>query len=106
MSIARNSVLAVALLVALPPLASAQTLGTFRWQMRPYCNLLTLTVTQVGGVYRVEGTDDECGAGRDRASVGGLAIHESRRQHRHGLDDRHPPGARPCTSRSRSRWPA
>jgi hypothetical protein len=74
MSIARNSVLAVALLVALPPLASSQTLGTFRWQMRSYCNLLTLTVTEVGGVYRVEGTDDECGAGRDRASVGGLAF--------------------------------
>ncbi len=46
MSIARNSVLAVALLVALPPLASSQTLGTFRWQMRTYCNLLTLTVTR------------------------------------------------------------
>jgi trimeric autotransporter adhesin len=53
---------------------SAQTLGTFRWQMQPYCNLLTLTVTQIGGVYRVEGTDDECGAGRDRASVAGLAF--------------------------------
>jgi hypothetical protein len=54
--------------------AGAQTIGTFRWQMRSYCNLLTLTITQVGGVYRVEGTDDECGAGRDRASVAGLAF--------------------------------
>jgi hypothetical protein len=74
MSIARNAALALALLVALPAIVTAQTLGTFRWQMQPYCNLLTLTVTQIGGVYRVEGTDDECGAGRDRASVAGLAF--------------------------------
>ena len=43
--------------------AAAQPLGTFRWQLLPYCNVLTLAVTQVGGVYRMEGTDDQCGAG-------------------------------------------
>lgn len=74
MSIARSTALAVSLLVALPPLVSAQTLGTFRWQMRPHCNVLTVTVTQTGGVYRVEGTDDQCGGGRDHASVQGLAF--------------------------------
>jgi hypothetical protein len=54
--------------------AGAQTLGTFRWQMQPYCNVVTVTVTQAGAVYRLEGTDDQCGAGQDRASVTGLAF--------------------------------
>jgi hypothetical protein len=71
-----RAALALVVLAAamVPRPVSAQTLGTFRWQMRSYCNLLTLTVTQIGGVYRVEGTDDECGTGRDRASVAGLAF--------------------------------
>jgi hypothetical protein len=58
----------------IPPPVSAQTLGTFRWQMQPYCNVITVTVTQAGAVYRVEGTDDQCGGGRDLASVQGLAF--------------------------------
>lgn len=53
--------------------ADAQSLGTFRWQLQPYCNVLTVTVTQVGAVYRVEGTDDQCGAAT-RASVIGTAF--------------------------------
>lgn len=60
--------------LALPASVTAQSLGTFRWQLQPYCNLLTVTVTQVGALYRVEGTDDQCGAGRDRAAVQGLAF--------------------------------
>jgi hypothetical protein len=43
--------------------ASAQPIGTFQWQMQPYCNVLTVTVTGVGGVYTLEGVDDQCGAG-------------------------------------------
>jgi hypothetical protein len=43
--------------VAATPVA-AQSLGTFRWQLRPYCHVLTLAVTQNGAGYRVEGTDD------------------------------------------------
>ncbi len=44
--------------------ASAQTtIGTFRWQLQPFCNVVTITVTQVGSVFRLEGTDDQCGAG-------------------------------------------
>ena len=66
--------LAASMVAALSATAEAQTLGTFRWQMQPYCNVLTVTVTQSGGVYRLEGTDDQCGAGRDRASVTGLAF--------------------------------
>jgi Chaperone of endosialidase/Head domain of trimeric autotransporter adhesin len=42
--------------------ASAQPLGTFRWQMQPYCNVLTVTVTHRGGIYPLDGFDDQCGA--------------------------------------------
>lgn len=53
--------------------ASAQVLGTYRWQTQPYCNLITVTVTQVGGAYRLEGTDNQCGAATG-ASVIGMAF--------------------------------
>lgn len=56
------------------PGADAQTLGTFRWQLRPYCNVLTLTATAVDGAYRLEGTDDQCGGGGDKASAIGTAF--------------------------------
>lgn len=65
---------ALALLAAAPGRASAQPIGAFRWQLQPYCNVVAVTVTQVGGVYRLEGTDDQCGAGRDQAAVQGLAF--------------------------------
>ncbi len=48
--------------VLLPALVQAQPLGTFRWQMQPYCNVLTIHVTQVGGVYTLDGFDDQCAA--------------------------------------------
>ena len=53
--------------------AIAQPLGTFRWQLQPYCNVVTLAVTQLGGQYRFEGFDDLCGAAA-RAAVTGLAV--------------------------------
>ena len=52
--------------------ADAQPVGTFRWQLRPYCDVITVTVTQVGSVYRLEGTTDFCGA-TQRGSVIGTA---------------------------------
>jgi hypothetical protein len=61
-----------AVLLTLPPAASAQRLGTFSWQMLPYCNRVTLTVTQDGGVYTLDGYDDLCGAAQ-RAPLVGLA---------------------------------
>ncbi len=54
--------------------ADAQTLGSFRWQLRPYCNVVTLTVTAVDGNYRLEGTDDQCGGATDKASAMGTAF--------------------------------
>ncbi len=50
----------------------AQALGTFRWQLQPFCNVLTLTVTQVGATYRLEGLDDRCGGGAAPSSAMGV----------------------------------
>jgi hypothetical protein len=64
--------LAAAFMTVAP--ASAQPLGTFKWQLLPYCNVLTLTVIQMGGIYTLSGTDDQCGAPTPKASVSGLAF--------------------------------
>ncbi|MGD9906332.1 MAG: tail fiber domain-containing protein [Vicinamibacterales bacterium] len=53
---------------------TAQPIGTFRWQVRPFCNVVTVAVTQNGAIYRLEGTDDQCGGGADAASVTGTAF--------------------------------
>lgn len=56
-----------------PAVAQPASLGVFRWQLAPFCNVLTLSIAQRNGVYEVDGTDDQCGAPR-RASVVGLAF--------------------------------
>jgi hypothetical protein len=53
--------------------ASAQPLGTYRWQLLPYCNVVTLAVVAEGPVFALDGFDDQCGAAQ-RASVGGSAF--------------------------------
>jgi hypothetical protein len=55
---------------ALASTADAQVLGTFRWQLAPHCNVLTLTVEQRGAGYRLDGTDDLCGAPVQAAASG------------------------------------
>jgi hypothetical protein len=60
-----------ALLPVLP--AAAQPLGSFRWQLQPYCNIVTVSVVQQGGQYQLDGTDDQCGAAQ-AAGVRGLAF--------------------------------
>lgn len=52
---------------------SAQPLGTFRWQLQPYCNIISLAVVQQGSQYQLDGTDDQCGAAV-KASVVGMAF--------------------------------
>jgi hypothetical protein len=69
-----RTILAAAALLAGVPSASAQTLGTFRWQQQPYCNVFTLNVVQSGGIYQLDGYDDQCGAPAPRASVVGIAF--------------------------------
>lgn len=56
-----------ALLLGAASAASAQSLGVFRWQLQPYCNVVTLGVTWTGHGYRLEGADDRCGAARASA---------------------------------------
>jgi len=52
--------------------AQAQSLGTFTWQLQPFCNRVTVNVTQQGAVYTLDGYDDQCGAPQ-RAPLVGLA---------------------------------
>ncbi|MGE0460099.1 MAG: tail fiber domain-containing protein [Vicinamibacterales bacterium] len=61
----------VALLVTATAAAEAQPVGTFRWQLEPYCNVLTLSITRSGEVYRLDGADDQCGG--EKASIVGTA---------------------------------
>jgi hypothetical protein len=69
--IAALALMVGALMPVLP--AAAQPLGSFRWQLQPYCNILTLSVVQQGGQYQLDGTDDQCGAAQ-AAGVRGLAF--------------------------------
>lgn len=52
----------VALLVPIRAQAQISTLGTFSWQLEPYCNVVTLTVTQNGSAFMLDGFDAQCGA--------------------------------------------
>jgi hypothetical protein len=56
-----------------PALAGAQPLGTFRWQLQPYCNVVTLHVTRIADEFTLDGFDDQCG-GPLRAAVVGIAF--------------------------------
>ena len=63
MTLARRIVCAAlgGLLLSANVSVSAQPLGVFRWQLQPYCNVVSLTITQSGGIYTLDGTDDQCG---------------------------------------------
>jgi hypothetical protein len=63
-------VVAAQLMAVVP--AFAQPLGTFTWQMQPYCNRLTLTVVQSAGVFTLDGYDDQCGT--TPAPASGVAV--------------------------------
>lgn len=62
-----------ALLGSLPATSVAQSLGTLQWQLSPYCNVVSLAVTQDGAHYTLDGFDDQCGAAA-RASAAGTAF--------------------------------
>jgi hypothetical protein len=50
--------------------AYAQPLGVFSWQLAPFCNVVTVTVTQQGGTFTLDGYDNQCGAATRAAVVG------------------------------------
>jgi hypothetical protein len=54
--------------------AIAQPLGSFTWQLQPYCNRVTVNVRQDGAVYTLDGTDDQCGAAQKAPLVGLAAL--------------------------------
>lgn len=56
-----------------PAAADAQVLGTFTWQMQPYCNRVSLTLTTTPGGFVLHGVDDRCGA-TARGSATGAAV--------------------------------
>lgn len=63
----------LAIVVLWSGVAAAQPLGSFRWQLAPYCNVVTLSATQDGAIYTLDGYDDQCGSGA-RASATGMAF--------------------------------
>lgn len=64
------ALVATALAAATVAGLDAQSLGTFRWQLQPFCNVVTVTITQRGGIYTVDGSDDQCGAAQRAPLVG------------------------------------
>ena len=64
-------ILGAILLTAAP--ASAQNLGTFRWQLAPYGSVLHLTITQQGGIFLLNGFEAQCG-GNLSLPVSGVAV--------------------------------
>ena len=73
MTLCRTGVLAALCVVSISTSAYAQSLGTFRWQLQPFCNVMTLNVTQQGAIYVLNGTDDRCGNGNQPGSAVGVA---------------------------------
>lgn len=52
--------------------ALAQPLGTFSWQLSPFCNVVTVNVTQTGALYTLDGFDTQCGGAAPRAPLVGV----------------------------------
>ena len=69
--LARSAVAAGVASLLVGATAEAQPLGTFTWQLQPFCNVVTVNVTQQGAVYTMDGYDNQCGATR-RAPIVGL----------------------------------
>lgn len=91
--LATAAIFAATLLVGVPT-GEAQSLGTFRWQLTPFCNIVTLNVRQDGAVYTLDGFDDQCSAAA-RASLVGTAFLNPDGSIGFGLTGATAPGAAP-----------
>ncbi|MGD9902730.1 MAG: hypothetical protein AB7U83_04610 [Vicinamibacterales bacterium] len=67
------AVVAIALL-SMPAPVAGQVLGTFTWQLQPFCNRVVVTVIQTPGGFDLRGCDDLCGAPSARGLVDGMAL--------------------------------
>lgn len=63
-------VLVATVLLAEATSSEAQNLGTFRWQLTPFCNVVTYAVVREGSVFVLSGFDDRCGATPSASSSG------------------------------------
>jgi hypothetical protein len=63
-----------AALLAAASTVDAQPLGTYSWQLAPYCNVITVSVTQTGSIYTLDGYDTQCGGASNRAPATGMAV--------------------------------
>lgn len=63
-------VVVLGVLWGVPAPAGAQSLGSFSWQLQPYCNRVTVAVTQSGAIYTLDGWDDGCQADQRTLVVG------------------------------------
>jgi hypothetical protein len=52
--------LALALVLLFAASTRAQSLGTFRWQLKPFGSVLVLNVTQQGSIYVLNGFEQQC----------------------------------------------
>ena len=73
MTLCRTVALAALCLALSSTSAYAQSLGTFRWQLQPFCNVIAVNVTQQGAIYVLDGTEDRCGNGNQPGSAVGIA---------------------------------
>lgn len=67
---ARLVVFGLTLLAATAGTAAAQPLGVFRWQLQPFCNIISVVVTATGSIFTLQGTDDQCGGPQQASAVG------------------------------------
>ena len=65
---------ALAAVFALPAPSLGQALGTYSWQLAPFCNVVTVNVTQIGSTYTLDGYDTQCGGASNRAPLTGMAV--------------------------------
>jgi hypothetical protein len=68
------AVVAAAALLGHVDTVAAQTIGSFRWNLAPFCNVVTVTVVQVGGAFSLAGSDDQCGLQSPTAVEGTLVL--------------------------------
>lgn len=54
--------------------ASAQVFGTLSWQMQPYCNVVTMTLTVAPTGFALEGYDNQCGAATRGSATGHVVL--------------------------------
>lgn len=58
------------LLVATSAVFAVESLGTFTWQLVPFCNVLTLALAIDGPIVTLSGYDNGCGAAERQAVIG------------------------------------